>query len=112
MLVPLTSILVWWGTAWVTSQILHQAYLPTPSSGSDYYPEIQLTLTPSVTAIDTKVDVSDRRTEVVLRSTGSSLTKLEFVFPDTEFARVEASLSQELGIDVQYLKPLMHYSQD
>lgn len=110
LLIPLSSLLIGLGTHWMTNLVLDYPHSLQAQSASYAYPKTRITLSPSITSIHINVDLRDHQSEVKLHSIGSSLSAMEFVFPETNIARIEAHLSQQFGIDIHQVEPFIQYS--
>lgn len=110
LLIPLSSLLIGLGTHWMTSLALNHP-LPLQAQSASYaYPKTRIMLSPSITSIHIKVDLRDHQSEVKIYSIGSSLSAMEFAFPETDIAHIEAHLSQQFGIDIHQVEPFIQYS--
>jgi hypothetical protein len=74
------------------------------------YPQVELLLSPTITAIAITVDCRASQTRVRLSSTGSALTTLTLVIPETDPGAIQQALSQQLGVDVYSLAPIVSFN--
>lgn len=108
----LVGLLFFWGTDWINNYVTSQAYETTTQLQADEQPEVQLSFSVRITAIDAEIDRRTEVTEVTVRTTDSILRELELDLPVTEFAQIEAALMRELGLTRDMVKPLMRYRID
>ncbi|MEW5860814.1 MAG: hypothetical protein AB1861_26155, partial [Cyanobacteriota bacterium] len=92
---PLLGIIFWVGGGLVTDQALSRSYDTVDKLQADTQLEVQLSVT--LLVIKAEIDKEQGFTEVQVKTTDSTLKKLEFEFPVTEFSQVEAAIAQELG---------------
>ena len=108
---PLTLIggLVWFTTNWITDRVLNQTYQPNTHLNTGVYPQIQLTLVPTVSSIVANIDQEDDITEVTFNVANSSLKRLEFEFPINNLDQVEIALIRELNLKHGTIQHLIQY---
>ena len=108
----LVGLLFFVGTGWITDYVTSQAYEMTAQLQTDEQPEVQLSFSVRIRAIDAEIDRRTEVTEVTVRTTDSILRELELDLPVTEFAQVEEALIQELGLTRATVKQLTRYRID
>ncbi|HEY9627865.1 MAG TPA: hypothetical protein V6C84_11235 [Coleofasciculaceae cyanobacterium] len=108
----LVGLLFFWGTSWVTASVTSWAYETTAQLQTDEQPEVQLSFSVRIAAIDAEINRRTEITEVTVRTTDSILQELELDLQVTEFAQVEDALMQELGLTRDAVKRLTRYRVD
>lgn len=109
LLLPLVGALFWVSTGWVTSQVLSQTYLTTTQLTTENQQQVHLSLTLTVLSIDADIERRAKNTEVTVQTADSSLQELEFEYPVTEFAEVEAAIAKELNLPKATVRDLIRY---
>ena len=109
MLIGLLFLL---GTGWITNHVTSRAYETTAQLQTDEQPEVQLSFSARIVAIEAEIDRRAEVTEVTVRTTHSILRELELDLSVIEFTEVENSLVQELGLSRNVIKRLTRYRVD
>ncbi|MBE9179804.1 hypothetical protein IQ268_14635 [Oculatella sp. LEGE 06141] len=109
---PLVGLGFLLGTGWITERVMSHAYETTVQLQSDEQPQVNLSLTVRIVAIEAEIDRREDVTEVTVKTSDSILRELEMDFPVTEFAEVEDALVQELGLSRELVKRLTRYRID
>ncbi|MBD1892099.1 hypothetical protein [Coleofasciculus sp. FACHB-SPT9] len=104
---PLLGIIFWVGGGLVTDQALSRSYDTVDKLQADTQLEVQLSVT--LLVIKAEIDKEQGFTKVQVKTTDSTLKKLEFEFPVTEFSQVEAAIAQELGLSAENVRTLVRY---
>jgi hypothetical protein len=97
------------GTDWVTTHVTSGAYETTAQLQTDEQPEVQLSFSVKIVAIDAEIDRRADVTEVTIRTTDSILRELQLDLPVLEFAQIEDALIQELQLPRELIKQLIRY---
>jgi hypothetical protein len=105
----LVGLLFWVGTDWVTTRVTSGAYETTAQLQTDEQPEVQLSFSVKIVAIDAEIDRRADVTEVTIRTTDSILRELGLDLPAVEFAQVEDLLIEELQLPRDVIKQLIRY---
>lgn len=109
LLLPLVGALFWVSTGWVTSQVLSQTYPTTTQLTTENQQQVHLSLTLTVLSIDADIGRRAKNTEVTVQTADSSLQELEFEYPVTEFAEIEAAIAKELNLPKATVRDLIRY---
>jgi hypothetical protein len=104
---PFLGILFWVGGNSTAEQVLSRSYNTPNQLQADTQLEVTLKLT--VLMINAEVDKTAGVTRVGVKTTDSTLKKLEFEFPVTEFSQVEVAIAQELGMSIEDVRKLVRY---
>jgi hypothetical protein len=104
---PFVAALFWFGGEAVNWQLLSYAYNPNRYLQTDVPPRIQFNA--SVLAIEVETKLQVNFTKVVVKTTRSPLKTLEFEFPLTDIAEVEAAIAKELNLNVETVRDLARY---
>lgn len=103
--IPLLGVLFWVGGRLVTAHILNHSYdtiltLTANTQIAVQSPEKILAIT---------ITVERGRSRVVVDLANSTLKRLVLEFPLTDPGQVKAAISQELGLTLAEVEPLVHY---
>lgn len=104
---PLLGVVFWLGGSLIKDQVLSRPYTTVSTLQADTERDVQLSLT--VLLIKAKIKKSEGLTQVEVRTVDSTLKKLEFEFPVTEFEQVESSIAQKLGLSREDVRKLVRY---
>lgn len=104
---PLITVLVWLVGNFMATQVLSRPY----DSIHTLQPETQLDVKVSATiqAINAKIDRKREVTTISIKTTDSTLKKLEYEFPTTQINQVEAALAQELKMSTTTVRKIVSY---
>lgn len=107
MALPLAGILFWFAGTAIAQQVLHRSY----SSPNQLQANTQLEMKLSATILLMNAEINQRQgtTTVSIKTTDSTLKKLEYEFPVIEARQVEAAIAQEIGLSVQDVRKLVRY---
>ncbi len=107
---PLLGILFWWGSTWMTHQILGRTH-PTPMVQVQGNPQLQIQLSLAATILELEVVMYRSRglTEVMVKTTGSSLRQVHLEIPKTDFQEVEQTIARDLGLSRETVRKLARY---
>ncbi len=104
---PLLGALFWLGGSFIKDRVLSRPYTTVSTLQADTERQIKLSVT--VLLIKAKIQKSEGITEVEIKAADSTLKKLEFAFPTTEFAQVEANIAMKLGLSREDVRKLVRY---
>ena len=111
LILPIMGLLVWLGAGWMAERVLSHSY-ETSAYLQSGQPEVELSWTVTVTAIEATIERRRGVTEVTVRTAHSTLKELEIDVPVTEFTDIEAALSEELGLPREVINQLTRYRFD
>lgn len=104
---PLLGLIFWFGGGLITDKVLSRSYATVDKLQADTQLEVQLAVT--VLVIRAEINKSQGLTKVQVKTIDSTLKKLEFEFPVTEFSQVEDAIAQELGLSRADVRKLVRY---
>jgi predicted transcriptional regulator len=104
---PVLAILFWLGCSLITTQVLSRPYSTQEKLQADTQLEVRVLV--NIAAIKAVINPTEATTQVEVTTAESSLRKLEFEFPVTDFAQVETTIAQELGLSTQDVRRLVRY---
>lgn len=104
---PLLGFVFWFVAGVLTDQVLSRPYGTASQLEADTHLEVHFSVT--VVVIQAEIDKSQGFTKVQVLTTDSALKKLDFVFPVTDFQKVEVMIAQELGLPVESVRRLVRY---
>ncbi|MBH8572246.1 hypothetical protein I8752_04185 [Nostocaceae cyanobacterium CENA369] len=106
---PLIGVFFWLSTGLIAHQVLSYTYDTTAQIHADSKHQIQFSVSLAVMSIEALIERRDKLTEVKVYTADSVLKQMEFEFPVTEFAQVDAAIAQALGLPVTAVKQLIRY---
>ncbi|MGV0101612.1 hypothetical protein NSTCB13_00049 [Nostoc sp. DSM 114160] len=106
---PLIGLFFWLSTGLLTHQVLSYTYDTTAQIHSDLKHQIQFSVSLAVMSIEAVIQRKEKLTEVKVYTADSLLKEMEFEFPVTEFAQVDAAIAQALGLPITAIKQLIRY---
>ncbi|WP_445630112.1 hypothetical protein [Nostoc sp. DSM 114167] len=106
---PLIGLFFWLSTGLLTHQVLSYTYDTTAQIHSDSKHQIQFSVSLAVMSIEAVIQRKEKLTEVKVYTADSLLKEMEFEFPVTEFAQVDAAIAQALGLPITAIKQLIRY---
>jgi hypothetical protein len=104
---PLLGVFFWLGGSLMKDQVLSRPYTTVNTLQADIEREVQLSII--VLLIKAEIKKSQGLTKVQVKTTDSTLRKLEFEFPVTEFQQVETSIAMKLGLSQDDVRKLVRY---
>ncbi|MDZ8032824.1 MAG: hypothetical protein V7K53_29490 [Nostoc sp.] len=107
--IPLIGLFFWLSTGLLTHQVLSYTYDPTAQIHADSKHQIQFSVSLAVMSIEAVIQRKQKLTEVKVYTADSLLKEMEFEFPVTEFAQVDAAIAQALGLPITAIKQLIRY---
>ncbi len=108
----LITLGVWYGTQWLNGTVLSQTYTIKSELDSKQLQQAEVTLEFTVLAIDAEIDRRNKSTEVTIKTAGSSLQELEFIYPVIQFVEIEKAIAQELNLPLDKIRKLIRYRLD
>ena len=107
---PLIGVIFWAGTGWTTDVVFGEApQIERISVEGETLPEVELMLKVQLISIEAKIYETRGYTKVDIDTDSPTLKELEFDFPVTEVADVEAELSSTLNLSPAQLRTLVRY---
>ncbi|MBE8997927.1 MULTISPECIES: hypothetical protein [unclassified Nostoc] len=107
--IPLIGLFFWLSTGLLTHQVLSYTYDTTAQIHADSKHHIQFSVSLAVMSIEAVIQRQEKLTEVKVYTADSVLKQMEFEFPVTEFAQVDAASAQALGLPITAIKQLIRY---
>lgn len=107
LVLPVLGLIFWYCSDLTTERILSRPYGTVAQLEADTQLEIKLSVT--IILIKAEIDKAQGFTQVQVKNTNPTLTKLEFEFPVTEFSQVEYAIAQELGLSLEEVRKLVRY---
>lgn len=107
--IPLIGLFFWLSTGLLTHQVLSYTYGTTAQIHADSKHQIQFSVSVAVMSIEALIQRQEKLTEVKVYTADSVLKQMEFEFPVTEFAQVDAAIAQALGLPITAIKQLIRY---
>lgn len=104
---PFLGILFWYGGNLMAQQVMSCSYATVNQIQADTQLEMKLSV--PVVLIQAEVDKSLGVTSVAVRTSDSTLSKLEFKYPETEIKNIETIIAQELGMSIASVRKLTRY---
>lgn len=104
---PFVAILFWFGGEAISQRLLSHAYNPEHYLQTDKPAKIQFSA--SVLAIEIEMKQKVQFTKVMVKTTNSPLKTLEFEFPLTDIAEVEAAIASELNLNIETVRHLSRF---
>ncbi|MBD2774186.1 hypothetical protein [Iningainema tapete] len=96
---------------WVGGGLIMDGILSRPDQSTRYLRVETKLAKPKIIVLSIKAKINQRQgtSSVYVKTASSALKELEFEFPFTEFAQVEAAISKELGLQPEEVRKLIHY---
>ncbi|MFB2977210.1 hypothetical protein [Microseira sp. BLCC-F43] len=91
----------------MTDRVLSRSYTTVNQLQADTQLEVKLSLT--VVLIQAVINKTEGVTFVAVKTTDSTLKKLEYEFPVTEVGEVESAIAQELDMSIEQTRKLVRY---
>lgn len=104
---PLLGFTFWFAASLLTDRVLSRPYGTATQLEADTHLEVHFSVT--VVVIQAEIDQRQGFTKVEVQTTDSVLKKLDFVFPVTDFQKVETIIAQELGLSPEDVRRLVRY---
>jgi hypothetical protein len=104
---PFLAILFWYGGNLMAHQVMSRSYATVNQLQADTQLEMKLSV--PVVLIQVEVNKGLGVSYVAVKTTDSTLSKLEFKYPETEIKSVEKMIAQELGITIASVRKLTRY---
>jgi hypothetical protein len=104
---PFLGVLFWFGGNLMTDRVLSRSYTTVNQLQADTQLEVKLSLT--VVLIQAVINKTEGVTFVAVKTTDSTLKKLEYEFPVTEVGEVESAIAQELDMSIEQTRKLVRY---
>jgi hypothetical protein len=105
---PILAFLFWLSCSLITVEVLSRPYSTKERLQADTQLEVRVSV--NIATIQAVIDQSEDLTRVEVITADSSLRRLEFEFPVTEFTEVEATLGKELGLSTEEVRQLVRYT--
>jgi hypothetical protein len=104
---PVLAAFFWLGCNLITNQVLSRPYGTREKLQADTQLEVRVLV--NIATMQAVINPTENSTRVEVITAESSLRKLEFEFPVTDFAEVETTIAQELGLTTQEVRKLVRY---
>ncbi|HAX77852.1 MAG TPA: hypothetical protein DCY88_18935 [Cyanobacteria bacterium UBA11372] len=104
---PFLGVLFWFGGNLMTEHVLSRPYTTVNQLQADTQLEVKLSLT--VVLIQAVINKTEGVTFVAVKTTDSTLKKLEYEFGVTEVSEVESAIAQELNMSIEQTRKLVRY---
>jgi hypothetical protein len=104
---PFLGILFWYGGNFMAQQVMSRSYATVNQLQADTQLEMKLSV--PVVLIQVEVDKSLGVSSVAVKTTDSTLSKLEFKYPETEIKNIETMIVEELGMPAASVRKLTRY---
>lgn len=104
---PILGLFLWLSGSLVTAQVLSRPYSSMDMLQADTQLELKLAATVLLITVD--IDSTRGMTKVAVKTTDSSLKRLEYEFADTETVQIEQAIAQELGMPIERVRRLARY---
>jgi hypothetical protein len=104
---PFLAILFWYGGNLMAQQVMSRSYATVNQLQADTQLEMKLSV--PVVLIQVEVNKGLGVSYVAVKTTDSTLSKLEFKYPETEIKSIEKMIAQELGITIASVRKLTRY---
>lgn len=104
---PLVAALFWTTGNSIAAQVLSRPYHSVNKLEADRQLEVRLSVT--ILTIKAEIDRSRGVTTIFVKTTDSSLKRLEYEFPFTQASHVEVAIAQELAMPVENVRKLIGY---
>ncbi|MBD2610886.1 MAG: hypothetical protein RMY62_018555 [Nostoc sp. ZfuVER08] len=107
--IPLIGLFFWLSTGLLTHQVLSYTYDTNTQIHADSKHQIQFSVSVAVMSIEAVIQRKEKLTEVKVYTADSFLKQMEFEFPVTEFAQIDAAIAQNLRLPVTAIKQVIRY---
>ncbi|OCQ98853.1 hypothetical protein BCD64_22650 [Nostoc sp. MBR 210] len=107
--IPLIGLFFWLSTGLLTHHVLSYTSGTTAQIHADSKHQIHFSVSVAVMSIEALIQRQEKLTEVKVYTADSVLKQMEFEFPVTEFAQVDAAIAQVLGLPITAIKQLIRY---
>ena len=104
---PFLGGLFWFGGNRMADQVLSRPYTTVNQLQADTQLEVKLSLT--VVLIKAVINKTEGLTIVAVKTTDSTLKKLEYEFGVTEVGEIESAIANELGMSIEQTRKLVRY---
>lgn len=104
---PVIAALFWVAGHSIAAQVLSRPYQSVNTLQADTQLDVKLSVT--ILAMNAKIDRRRGVTEISVKTTDSTLKKLEYEFPATQANQIEAAIAQELELPVTEVRKLINY---
>ena len=104
---PLVAALFWTTGNSIAAQVLSRRYDSVNKLEANRQLEVRLSVT--ILTIKAEIDRSRDVTTIFVKTTDSTLKRLEYEFPFTQASQVETAIAQELAIPVETVRQLIGY---
>ncbi len=107
--IPLIGLFFWLSTGLLTYQVLSHTYNTTSQLHADSKHKVHFSASLAVMSIEALIEQREKLTDVKVFTADSFLKQMEFEFPVTEYAQVDAAIAQTLGLPITAIKQLIRY---
>ncbi len=104
---PFLAIFFWYGGNLMAQQVMSRSYATVNQLQADTQLEMKLSV--PVVLIQVEVNKGLGVSYVAVKTTDSTLSKLEFKYLETEIKSIENMIAQELGMPVASVRKLTRY---
>ncbi|MCU0545474.1 MAG: hypothetical protein MUE44_25445 [Oscillatoriaceae cyanobacterium Prado104] len=104
---PFLGVFFWFGGNLMAKEALSRSYTTVNQLPADTQLEVKLSLT--VVLIQATINKSEAVTFVAVKTTDSTLKKLEYEFPFTDISQVESAIARELNMSIEQTRKLVRY---
>ena len=104
---PFLGVFFWFGGNLMAEQVLSRSYTTVNQLQADTQLEVKLSLT--VVLIQAVINKTEGVTIVAVKTTDSTLKKLEYEFPVTDVGQVETAIAHELDMSIEQTRKLVRY---
>jgi hypothetical protein len=104
---PLAALFFWLIGNFMTAQVLSRPYNSVNTLQADMQLDVRLSVT--ILTMNAEIDRSRGVTTILVKTTDSTLKRLEYEFPVVQADQVEATIAQELAMPVENVRKLISY---
>lgn len=104
---PLVAAIFWMGGHSIAAQVLGRSYQSVNKLQADAQLDVKLSVT--ILSMNAKIERRRGVTLIEVKTSDSTLKKLEYEFPVTEATQVEMAIAQELGMSTADVRKLLSY---
>ncbi|MGC8714611.1 MAG: hypothetical protein ACP5RH_19685 [Leptodesmis sp.] len=104
---PLIAALLWLGGNLIAAQVLSRPYDSVHVLQVDTQLDVKLSV--SILAFIVRIDRRRGVTTISVKTTDSTLRKLEYEFPITQASQIEAAIAQELAMPIASVRKLISF---
>ena len=104
---PLIAILFWLAGDFMTAQVLSRPYNSVNRLAADTQLDVKLSVT--ILAMNAEVNRKQGVTTIFVKTTDSSLKRLEYEFAGVQASQVEPAIAEDLGLPVATVRKLISY---